>query len=76
MSGDTFGNNLAYLRQKYALSRRALARLTGTTEDILKGIETGTLYPEVPIEVFHRMCEVFHLSPDDLAQINLVTVKF
>ena len=75
MNGDTLGKNLSYLRKKYALSRRALANLSGAQEDVLKGIEDGSLSPELPIEVFQRMCQIFNLSPDDLAQVNLAFVK-
>ena len=71
MSGDTFPNNLIFLRKKYALSRRALAKLIGLPEITLVRIENGTCVPAMPAEAFMRTCEVFHIDPDSLAQTDL-----
>lgn len=73
LSDDYFTDNLIYLRKKYALSRRALARLIGTTEALLKGIEDKTFYPELPIEAYQRLCEVFHIESNDLATKDLTS---
>lgn len=70
-SGDTLSKNLVYLRTKYALSRRALAKLIGISPYTLQGIENGTLYPALSAGAFTRICEVFHVSPDTLAQTDL-----
>lgn len=73
MSGDTFAKNLVYLRKKYGLSRRTLGKLVGISPLALENIEKGINRPAVRLEVFQRLCEVFHLDSDTLAQINLST---
>lgn len=71
MSDDVFRKNLIYLRKKYSVSRRALAKLIGASEWVLQCIEEGTAYPEMQIESFQRICEVFHIHSADLTQIDL-----
>ena len=75
MSGDTFANNLRYLRKKYELSRQALAKLIGISAQTLKNIETGTVYPALDIKAFRRLCEVFQVDANDLAQTDLSVPK-
>lgn len=71
LNAKIFGKNLVYLRKKYALSRRALAKLIGIGENTLRGIEDQTSSPELRLEVFQRLREVFHVDANDLAQIDL-----
>lgn len=71
MSGETFAKNLVYLRKKYELSRRALAKLIGISPYLLESIEKGITYPSLRLEVFQRLREVFHVDANDLAQIDL-----
>ena len=71
ISDPVFRRNLVYLRKKYALSRRALARLIGESEWRLQCIEEGTVFAELEIKAFQRICEVFHIHSNDLTSIDL-----
>lgn len=71
LGNEFFPKNLIYLRKKYALSRRALARLTGIPEYRIKGIEEGTCYPEVSASGLRRLREIFQLETEDLAGKDL-----
>ena len=66
-----FPKNLIYLRKKYALSRRALARLTGLSEYRLEAIEKELCYPEVNASVLSRFRDIFQLTTEDLAYTDL-----
>ena len=70
-----FPKNLLCLRKKYALSRRALSRLTGIPEYRIKGIEEGICYPEVSLSNLRRLREIFQLETEDLAGKNLSNDK-
>ena len=71
IGGDFFGKNLVYLRKKYRISRRAVAKLAGISAYTLEGIEKGVLYPELKAEVFQRLCEIFHVDSNQLTQTDL-----
>ena len=61
-SSGFFSDNLIYLRKKYCLTRRSLAKLTGINEYTLKGIEDGTL-PKVLNHVqLKRICQVLDVK--------------
>ena len=71
LGSEHFPKNLIYLRKKYALSRKSLAKLIGIPENRLCAIEKGLCYPEVDIAVLNRLCQIFQLTADDLSHINL-----
>ena len=70
ITGSAFPANLRMLRQQYALSRMALARLTGISQHYLKRIEQETVTPELPREVLERMAQIFCISVETLIGEN------
>lgn len=66
-----FPKNLIYLRKKYALSRKALAKLIGISEYRLNAIEKGMCYPEVDFRTLHRLQIIFELTTNDLGHRTL-----
>ena len=71
LGNEYFPETLLYLRKKYALSRRALSRLTGIPEYRIKGIEDGIYCPEVSLSNLRRLRDIFQLETDDLSAKNL-----
>ena len=63
--------NLRFLREKYGLSRRALALLVGVEPSVLRRIEQGRTPLEMPLEAFRRLYIIFELSADDLVFFDL-----
>ena len=61
-----FPHNLIYLRKKYALSRKALARLIGISEYRLEAIEKGTCRPAVEFYSLRRLQIIFNLTTNEL----------
>lgn len=70
---EYFPKNLVYLRKKYALSRRALSRLSGIPEYQIKWIEEGGFYPEITSVSLRRLRQIFHLETEDLMDKDLST---
>lgn len=58
--------NVRFLRKKYSLSRRALARLVGISEFRLERIEEGTAVPVISDAVLRRLCQVFDVDSEEL----------
>ena len=64
---DVFSSNLRHLRKKHHMSQTTLARLVCMDINVLRGIENGILYPSIPLPVFQKMCQVFHIPSQALA---------
>ena len=65
---DICSRNILYLRKKYSVSRRALARLTGISEYTLQRYENGA-FPQIYTDCqLKRLCAVFGLPLDALTQ--------
>ena len=58
------GENIMFLRKKFALSRRALAKLLDISESQLKQIELGEPPYFVDSSFLCRLCNFFGISKD------------
>ena len=71
LNDTVFARNVRYLREHYALSRRALAKLIGISPFRLQAIENQTVLPILPFDSFLRICEVFHVDADTLSGTDI-----
>ena len=71
LTGSYFVENINYLRQKYALSRSALARLVGTDSWNLELISKGKRPPVFTRLQLQRFCMVFDLIYEELIHKDL-----
>ena len=72
VTGTYCVSNIKYLRRKYSLSRKALAKLIGIRFSLLKMIEEGE-----SVEIFshwelERLCAVFDVPKEILMHQNLL----
>ena len=66
LNDNTCPDNIVYLRKKYAVSRRGLARLSGIREDTLRRIENHVDPPIFEYTVLRRICTIFQVPLEDL----------
>ena len=71
LTGSYFVKNINYLRQKYALSRSALARLVGMDSWNLELISKGKRPPVFTRFQLQRFCMVFDLIYEELIHKDL-----
>ena len=71
LTGSYFVKNINYLRQKYALSRSALARLVGMDSWNLELISKGKRPPVFTSFQLQRFCMVFDLIYEELIHKDL-----
>ena len=71
INAEVFGKNLVYLRTKYALPQKAVARLTGISLPILRMTERGEVIPRLTEDNLSRLCGVFNVTPGELLQQEL-----
>ena len=71
LTGSYFVENINYLRQKYALSRSALARLVGMDSWNLELISKGKRPPVFTRFQLQRFCMVFDLIYEELIHKDL-----
>lgn len=65
---NNFGNNLMLIRRQKKLSQKTLARLIGTSGDVVGRYERGDITPS--IEVVAKMADVLEVSIDYLIGKN------
>ena len=58
--------NIIFLRKKYNISRRGLAKLIGIREYVLRNMEEGRLPTVFTREQLIRISQIFSLSLDEL----------
>ena len=75
VNGSSCIENIRYLRKKYAVSRRALAKLAGMSEITLRMLEEGTIAPIFRNRELKRMCSVFDVSLEDFIEKDLSEPK-
>ena len=68
---ELFAKNLVYLRGKYALPQKALARLTGISLPILRMTERGEVLPRITPQIRTRLCQVLNVTADELFHTDL-----
>ena len=74
ISNPVFGKNLRYLRRKYGLSRRSLAKLLGVSTGFLRKVEspfwpqTGIDFPAVP---FSRLGKIFDVNINSMLHLPM-----
>ena len=71
VTGTKCAKNILYLRKKYCVSRRGLAKLMGMNEYELKGIEEERLYPVFQHPQLMRVGEIFGLPIEDIIYRDL-----
>lgn len=69
----SFADNLAYLRQHYAVTQEGLAEQLGVSRQTVSKWEAGTNYPEM--DKILVLCDLFHVSLDDLMRGNVSVAK-
>ena len=60
-----FLNNVALLRKKHGLSKKAMAKILGIGVASLNKLESGILPPRVTVDVFFRIYNYFGISPTE-----------
>ena len=65
--------NVRYLRLKYGLSQRSMARLLGIGVTSLRMLEGGQLPPRLPARVLRRYAQIFQISIDAALSSSLET---
>lgn len=68
---ETFVKNLAFLRNKYQLTYRALGNLIGIPPFIVEYIEKGKMCPDLPVAALVRLCTIFEVTSNDLLETDL-----
>ncbi|MBO5953411.1 MAG: helix-turn-helix transcriptional regulator [Oscillospiraceae bacterium] len=63
--------NICYLRKKYAISRRGLAKLIGMSEYTLKEMEEELRNPVFLHQQLERLCDIFEVSLEELLHKDL-----
>ena len=58
--------NIIFLRKKYNISRRGLAKLIGIREYVLRNMEEGRIPTVFTREQLIRISQIFSLSLDEL----------
>ena len=71
INGELFSKNLIYLRTRYALPQKSLAKLTGISLPILKMTERGEVIPRITAAALERLCAVFAVTSDELLHRDL-----
>ena len=71
MTGSYCAGNIRYLRKKYCVSRRALARLIKMNEIELREIEAGRFRPAFPYPQLKRLCDIFEIPVNALIRKDL-----
>ena len=66
--GPVFGANLREMRLKYALSQKALAKLSGIGLPILRLLEQGQITRELKEETLCRLCSILNCTITDLIE--------
>lgn len=70
-SDEVLFRNMVYLRKKYLLSQRALAKLIGMSVYHLRTIENGTAAPLIQSSELKRLCAVFDVTAENLIHRDL-----
>ena len=65
-----FGCNIAYLRKKHHLSKKALAKLLGIGVKGLSSLESGTVPPRMSTDVVFQLSDIFHIPPQALFSVQ------
>ena len=68
---ETFVKNLAFLRNKYHLTYRALGHLIGMPPFKMECIEKGRMYADLPVAALVRLCTIFDVTSNDLLETDL-----
>ena len=71
VTGSFCAANIRYLRKKYCVSRRGLARLIGMSEITLRDIEAETFMTVFRYREFRRLCAVFDMTIEQLVHCDL-----
>ena len=61
-TNDIFFHNLALLRTKFYLSRRALGKLSGLSPLWIKEMEAGTWRHDLDMEIILRISQIFQVN--------------
>lgn len=68
---STLAHNLITLRNRHALSKRAMAQILGISVYSLRVLEQGERLPDVDVGVLIRAATHFRVSVDDLLESRL-----
>ena len=68
---ETFVKNLAFLRNKYRLTYRALGHLIGMPPFNMEYIEKGKMCADLPVAALVRLCTIFEVTSNDLIYTDL-----
>ena len=63
--------NVVYLRKRYSVSRRGLARLIGMSEYTLKDMEEGVGLPVIFEDELSRLCLIFETDCETLLHTDM-----
>lgn len=64
-----FPENLKHMRKKRGFSKIALARKTGVSVYLIRGIESGIFYSQVPREDYEQPCAVLQVQMEILGYV-------
>ena len=71
LDDDIFPENLKLLRKRRGFSQIALARKTGISVYLLRGIERGIFYSRILKADYDQLCDALHADPEVLGYVPL-----
>lgn len=71
LDDSIFPENLKLMRKKRGLSQIALARKTGVSVYLLRGIERGIFYSHLLKEDYEQLCAVLQIPDEVLGYVPL-----
>lgn len=63
---ENIAYNIAWLRKKHSLSKKAMAAILGISIQSLDRIESGVIPPRLNIEVIYNIWDFFEINPQEL----------
>lgn len=74
-NNDLFFRNFRYLKEKYCLSRRALARLLHMSVYAIEDMEKNRWGDELELKKLLRICQIFEVDLNDMVKKDLSAQK-
>ena len=68
---ENFCCNITWLRKSHNLSKKEMAKRLGIGVESLNKLESGTIPPNMTVEVLNNLCKHFHINLSDQFSLRL-----